>query len=126
MTYNAKFETLDDFVQVTVSGSRIQGQEVADAIGVWSQVADYCREAKIVKILAILQLEGRLPTMDAYEIVARAEEFGWSHSLRLALVDTNTESLEDNLFTETVAVNRAYPIKVFDDIAAAKTWLLTA
>ena len=63
--------------------------------------------------------------MASYDIVDRAEEFGWSKRFRLALVDCNEASRKDNLFTETVAVNRFYSLLVFDNEQDAKGWLLS-
>jgi hypothetical protein len=66
-------------------------------------------------ILAIFKLSGRLPVMPAYEIASSPEEFGWSRKFKLAIVDVNNESRQDNLFAETVAVNRGYNVKIFDN-----------
>jgi hypothetical protein len=52
------------------------------------------------------------------------EEFGWSRRFKLAIVDVNEDSRKDNLFTETVAVNRGYNVKIFDNENDAKEWLL--
>jgi hypothetical protein len=124
MPYDVQTETQDDHVRVNVSGIRIPGQEVEDSVRAWKQVADACRSSGLEKILTIFELEGRLSPIDAYDIVARTEEFGWSHAFKLAVVDLNKESLEDNLFAETVAVNRAYQVMVFDNEADATDWLL--
>ncbi len=110
---------------VNVSGTRRPGHEVDDAIHTWKQVADACRDTGINKILAVFTVVGRLSPIDAYDIVANAKEFGWSHAFKLGLVDLNADSLEDNLFAETVAVNRAYQIMVFDNVTDAEYWLLS-
>ena len=41
------------------------------------------------KILAIFNLKGELPTMTAYEIGEKPEEFGFKRNFKVALVDTN-------------------------------------
>lgn len=124
MPYEVQINALGDHVRVHVSGVRIPGREVEDSVGTWKQVADVCRETGIEKILTIFEIEGRLSPIDAYDIVARTKEFGWSHAFKMALVDLNPESLDDNVFAETVAVNRAYQIMVFDNEAEARDWLL--
>lgn len=124
MPYQVHIETQGDHIRVNVSGTRIPGHEVADSVNTWKQVADVCRDTGIEKILAVFLLEGRLSPIDAYDIAARADEFGWSHAFKMAVVDLNKETLEDNLFAETVAVNRAYQIMVFDNEAEATDWLL--
>lgn len=124
MPYQVHIETRHDHVRVNVSGTRTPGHEVEDSVHAWKQVADTCRDTGIEKILTVFELEGRLSPIDAYDIVARTEEFGWSHAFKMAVVDLNKETLEDNLFAETVAVNRAYEIMVFDNESDASDWLL--
>jgi len=124
MPYQVHIETQGDRVRVNVSGTLAPGHEVEDSVRAWRQVADACRDTGIEKILTVFELEGHLSPIDAYDIVARTEEFGWSHAFKMAVVDLNKETLEDNLFAETVAVNRAYQIMVFDNEADARDWLL--
>ena len=124
MPYDVQIETRGDHLRVNVSGIRSPGREVEDSVHTWKQVADVCRDTGIEKILTIFELEGRLSPIDAYDIVARTKEFGWSHAFKMAVVDLNSETLDDNLFAETVAVNRAYEIMVFDNVADARDWLL--
>lgn len=124
MPYQVHIKTQGDHIRALVSGTRAPGHEVEDSVHTWKQVANACRDTGIEKILAVFELEGRLSPIDAYDIVARTEEFGWSHAFKMAVVDLNKETLEDNLFAETVAVNRAYEIMVFDNEAEATDWLL--
>ena len=122
--YDVKIETQDSFISVHISGTRLPGSAVEDSVGLWGQVADACRDHGVEKILAVFEVEGRLSPIDAYDIVARTGEFGWSHAFKMAVVDLNKDTLEDNLFAETVAVNRAYQIMVFDNAVDAEEWLL--
>ena len=124
MPYNVILREEQDHIRVEVSGDRNRGKEVDDAISVWSQVAQICHEKNVYRILAISKLTGRLPILAAFEIAKSPEEFGWSRSFKLAFVDLNEESRQVNLFAETVAVNRGYWIKVFDNELDAKVWML--
>jgi hypothetical protein len=124
MPYDFSIEEEEDHIRVSVSGDRIRGREVKDIIPVWSSVADICRERKINRVLAVFQLTGSLPTMRSYDIVTKAKEFGWSRHFHLAIVDHNVVSRQNNLFTETVAVNRGYQVSIFDNEQHAKEWLL--
>lgn len=126
VSYDVNIESQNGFIKVHISGNRVPGQAVEDSIHLWGRVTSACREAGVEKILAILEVTGHLSPIDAYDIVARTDEFGWSHAFKMAVVDLNKETLEDNLFAETVAVNRAYQIMVFDDVAEAEDWLLDA
>jgi hypothetical protein len=124
MAYMAEIETRPDHIRVEVSGHRTPGKTVEDAGVVGRQIVAECRRSAIEKILLVLQLTGRMHPLDAYTLVTGSEDYGWSRSFKLAFVDLNAESHEDSLFTETVAVNRAYLMKVFDNEQDATEWLL--
>ena len=124
MPYDATIHTFDDYIRADVTGTRIPGQAVADADVVGEELVRLCRETGIKKVLLVIELTGRLSSVDAYEIVSSSEEYGWSREFKLAFVNLNADSLEDSYFTETVAVNRAYSMNVFDNEDEAKDWLL--
>ncbi len=52
--------------------------------------------------------------MAAYDMANFPDKHGWSRKLRLAVVALGT-SWRSNLFAETVAGNRGYTIKIFDN-----------
>ncbi len=124
--YDVSIEAKDGYIEVGISGTRVPGRAVEDSVGLWGQVAEACRKAGVERILAVFNVVGHLSPVDAYDIVARTKEFGWSHAFRMAVVDLNKDTLEDNLFAETVAANRAYQIMVFDNVPEAEEWLLDA
>ena len=125
MPYDFAVDAERDYLRVEVSGNRSPDieQGLRDIMTVWSRVTDICRETNTEKVLAVLQLKGEVPVMGSYNVVTHADQFGWSRRLRMAVVDLNDESREGNRFTETVAVNRGYQIKVFDNENDAKDWL---
>ena len=123
MPYKIKIQEKSDYLRIEISGDRSPGQEASEAIEFWSQVAKLCREKNIDNVLTISTLTGRLPTLQAFEIAQSPESFGWDWRFKVAFVDLNEESRQDNLFTETVAVNRGYRAKIFDNEDDAKTWL---
>ena len=124
MPYDATIQTFDDYIRADVTGTRVPGQVVADADVVGEELVSLCRETGIKKVLLVIELTGRLSAVDAYEIVSSSEQYGWSREFRLAFVNLNAETLEDSYFTETVVVNRAYSMNVFDNEEEAKAWLL--
>jgi hypothetical protein len=124
MPYDATIQTFDDYIRADVTGTRVPGQVVADADVVGEELVSLCPETGSKKVLLVIELTGRLSAVDAYEIVSSSEQYGWSREFRLAFVNLNAESLEDSYFTETVAVNRAYSMNVFDNEEEAKAWLL--
>ena len=124
MSYQVELQRCPDYIRAEVTGVRQPVQAVSDAHLVGRQIVAECRDTGIEKILLVLQLTGRMTALDAYEIVVDSQEYGWSRSFRLAYVDLNTDSCSDSLFTETVAVNRAFQLKVFDNEHDATEWLL--
>ena len=60
-------------------------------------------------------------TMNIFSVATTALEQGIKRDCRVALV--YSECTTDHLFLETVAVNRGYCLRVFDDIAEAFAWL---
>ena len=125
MAYDSHITEFPGYVRVHVCGQRAPGQSVADADHVGKMVVEYCKDNDIDRILLVLELEGRLGPLDAVGIVTHSPDYGWHHGLRLAFVDLNAESYRDSLFTETVAVNRSYSMKVFDNEQDAREWLLS-
>ncbi len=124
MPYDVSIEAQENFIKVEISGTRRPDSAVDDSVDLWGRVAAASRDHGVDRILAVFRVVGRLSPIDAYDIVARTDEFGWSHAFKMAVVDLNRETLEDNLFAETVAVNRAYQIMVFDNVEDAQEWLL--
>jgi len=123
MPYNCAISETPDYLRVDVSGECLPGREVEDSIGVWKKVAEVCREKGLARILAVCDIPGKLPIFAAFEIAAHPETFGWDHRFKLALVQLHQERLEGSLFSETVAFNRGYKLKVFGDEESAVQWL---
>jgi hypothetical protein len=124
MPYETIIEPFENYIRVEVSGDRQPGREVDDAFSTGRQITTACRSHGVNKLLVIFRMTGRLRATEAHEIYSNPEEFGWSRDIRVALVDENPESHEGSLFAETVAVNRAYDTRVFENETEARDWLL--
>lgn len=124
MPYQVDLQTIENYVRAHVTGERRYGDAAVEASEAGYQIVEYCRTVDIYRVLAILDLRGRLSAMDSLEIVSNSREYGWDYSYKLAFVDTNPDSIEDVRFTETVAANRAYSVKAFTDEAEAIDWLI--
>ncbi len=124
MSYDAEFETHDDYIRIYVTGSRRYGDAAVEAGEVGRRIVEYCRKANIYRVMTVLNLRGRLAAIDSFDIVTQSRDYGWDFKFKLALVDLNRDSAEDVKFTETVAVNRFYRVKAFSDEANALAWLL--
>ena len=123
MTDNVIIQEEENYILVKVSGDRIPGQETEIMTNVWIRVMKMCHEKSIHKILAILNLTGRLPTMKVYYGAKNPDAVGWSRKFQLAVVDLNEQSRQDNVFAATVASNRGFPVKIFDNEEDARNWL---
>jgi hypothetical protein len=124
MAYEIDLQTMDNYVRVHVTGERRYGDAAMEASQAGQKIVEYCRQTDIYRVLVVLNLRGRLSAIDSLEIVTSSQEYGWDYSFKLAFVDTNNSSFDDVKFTETVAVNRAYSVKAFNDEAKAVDWLL--
>ncbi len=88
----------------------------------FSQVVEICHTKNINNILAVGKVTGHLTPMAAYDMANFPDKHGWRRKFRLAVVALG-KSWRSNLFAETVANNRGYTLKVFDNEQDAKTWL---
>jgi len=124
MPYKADIQAKQDHVRVEVSGDREAGDAVADADQVGRQILEQCQAAGLNCVLLVARLTGHASAIDIFEIVTGSEKYGWNHDIKLAFVDLNAESIDDVRFMETVAFNRAYRVRVFDNEVDASQWLL--
>ena len=125
MSYQTQFEVLDDYIRIEVSGERIPGDVGADSGEVVEKTMQVIEKTGITNCLLVLNLSGGLSPMDAFDIVAVSEEVGWQRNFRVAMVERNAAALEDTHFTEIVAGNRAFPVRVFDNEEDGLDWLLS-
>jgi len=126
MSYDFDIQARQDHIRVEVSGDRTAGDAVADAGLVGRQIVEKFRDSKIDRVLLVLKLSGRASAIDVFKIITESEQYGWSHDIKLAFVDMNAESIDDVKFAETVAFNRAYRVRVFDNEIDARRWLLNS
>lgn len=124
MPYEHRIEIKANYLYVKVTGNRERGNEVADSMNGWKMIAEKCQKENLHKVLTVLQLSGRLPVMSAYSIAGLASQLDSARKCKIALVDLNKDSLKDNQFGETVAINRGIRLKTFDNEEDAEKWLL--
>ena len=124
MPYEIDFQTIENYVRVCVTGDRRNGDAAVEASQSGRQIVEYCRDAKIYRVLVILNLRGRLSPFESLEMVTQSRGYGWDYAFKLAFVDENRVAVEDVKFTETVAFNRAFSVRAFTDEAKAVDWLI--
>jgi len=69
MPYEFVIQENQDHIRVEVSGDWTPGKELEDAIDVLTQVADICHKKGINCILAIWDVPGHIPQINAIGIV---------------------------------------------------------
>jgi hypothetical protein len=98
-----------------------------EAKAVWKSIAQSIKEDALKGVIVVDRTMPRLPLAEVVDMEPWFKEVGLSRTTRIAIVDAETER-SDNVFGETVARNRGWPlITVFADETAARAWLgLTA
>ena len=127
MPYKVTIRENPDHIRVKVKGKGDPDNEVDDSLGVWTQVADFCRKSRkkgVIYILSVWDVPSHLSTVAAFEIGNFVLEIGRDLSFKLAVVQLHEKRLKGSLFAEKVAVNRGVHVKVFDNEREAKEWLL--
>jgi hypothetical protein len=120
VSYQLTVEAKPGYVHVTVTGDNTR-ETVSRYM---EEVVRECTLRQCFRVLIEERLEGaRLGTLDVFEMVAT----GSSRFLRalkaMAYVDVNARNGEMMQFAENVAVNRAFPVRVFPTVVSAERWL---
>jgi hypothetical protein len=88
------------------------------------EVIRECTLRQCFRVLVEERLEGaRLGTLDVFEMVSAGSTRFLRTLKAMAYVDVNSQNAEMMQFAENVAVNRAFPVRVFPTVAAAERWL---
>ena len=109
------------FLQVAVSGIRAMETVLAAT----RDVLSVCAKNKVEKVLVDVRgLAGGMEIVDLYEVpaIGFAQLERWDVLRQAAIVD-RAERQPSAKFFETVARNRGFNLRVFDDYDAAAEWL---
>lgn len=88
------------------------------------EVIRECTLRQCFRVLVEERLAGpRLGTLEVFEMVAAGSTRFLRTLKAMAYVDVNATDAQMMRFAENVAVNRAFPVRVFATIAAAESWL---
>ena len=123
MSVEYRIENKYGYCRLYVSGEWTRGQEANEAKTIWEELVEVSRQTEIFRLIAVFDIPGCLPTMEAFEIASAPVSSGWNNLWKVALVYPYPERFESNLFSETVAVNRGYNVKAFRDELDALAWL---
>ena len=117
--YDLTVETRRGFLHARVIGERTP----ENAMRFLREAHDECVRAGHSKVLLEMCLTGpSLPAGDIFRVISARSAEGAKLS-RIAYVEANMGDPMRARFAETVAVNRAVNVRLFQDVAAAEQWL---
>ncbi len=127
MPYDVSIDEKPGYLRLEVSGERVRGQEVMDALELWKQIKEICIEKQVSHLLAVYHIKGKLPILSAYDLGTESVRMDFIRKVKVAFVDLNPESQAANRFVELVAQNRTSfgdNGRMFFDETEAVKWLL--
>jgi hypothetical protein len=120
VTYELTIENKPGYLHVIVTGDNTR-ENVARYM---EEVVRECTLRQCFRVLVEERLDGpRLGTLDVFEMVSTGSTRFLRTLRAMAYVDVNAHSQEMMQFAENVAVNRAFPVRVFPTVLAAERWL---
>jgi hypothetical protein len=118
--YKLTIEPKPGYLHVIVTGENTR-ENVARYM---EEVIRECTLRQCFRVLIEERLEGaRLGTLDVFELVSTGSTRLARTLKAMAYVDINARSKEMMQFAENVALNRAFPVRVFPTVIAAERWL---
>ncbi len=121
--YEVYFTEESSFTKVIVNGERKSQQDIDGAMA-WFKIAQYCDDNETKKLLIISKLTGSISRMSSYDVSRSLEQFGVKKHIKIAFIDTLTESFNANSFSVKFTKKNGYDIELFDDENAAISWLI--
>lgn len=121
MDYQLELVEKNDFVVAVLGGVRTPETLMAAA----AKTTAYCREhGYSLLVIDLRKMSGELDTLETFEIAGHSipTQTDARDLVRSAILDL-TENIERIRFFETVAVNRGFNVKIFDDENKAFEWL---
>jgi hypothetical protein len=89
----------------------------------WFRIIDECKKEGVAKLLIDEDLEGTLPSNEAYQLSTLLADTSLKNIL-IAFVDRRAEQSDSNQFSELIYTNRGGRVKLFKKIKEARQWLL--
>ena len=120
MSYELTIEPKPGYLHVIVTGENTR----ENVVRYMEEVLRECTLRQCFRVLIEERLEGpRLGTLDVFEMVSTGSTRYLRTLKAMAYVDVNARDQEMMQFAENVAVNRAFPVRVFPTVVAAERWL---
>lgn len=125
MPFKIEFHKQNEILRVDIFGIREKGKIVEDAKEAWKQIAKACQESGLDRFLVTSHVTGDYSISNAYSINSVLDQFGVSRRWKIAYVVLDEKAYETLKFAETVAINRGFRGKVFQDEVEAYNWLVS-
>jgi hypothetical protein len=120
VTYELTIEPKPGYLHVVVTGDNTR----ENVVRYMEEVVRECTLQQCFRVLIEERLEGpRLGTLDVFDIVSTGSTRYLRTLKAMAYVDAKAHNQEMMQFAENVAVNRAFPVRVFPTVPAAERWL---
>lgn len=121
MAYDLTIEKKDDVLWVKATGTR----SIETVLAVSKDVLAACVEKRVKKVLIDVRgMEGRLSTMDAFEITDQRFPKMRDRSVITHNAIVDLKEFEDSYrFFENLAVNRGFTLRIFSAPEDAAEWL---
>jgi hypothetical protein len=118
MSYQVTFETCENFVGATVTGTNSRSV----ILEYMADILTECARQECFRVLIEERLDGpRLDVMDVFAVASEGSLKALGQFDTIAYVDEKMGDMAD--FAETIAVNRGLPVAFFNDVESAKKWL---
>lgn len=119
MSYQLTITEKPGYLHAVVTGANTK----ENVVGYLGEIHRECKARDCRRVLIEERLEGaRLDTMDVFQIAAEGSSRAQGWFTALAYVDVNAKG-KLMKFAETVAFNRAMPVRVFASVGDAEKWL---
>ena len=120
MNYKLTVHPRPGYLHIVVTGENTR----ENVTRYMEEVVRECTLRQCFRVLVEERLEGpRLGTLAVFEMVATGSARFLRTLTAMAYVDVNAPTREMMQFAENVAVNRAFPVRVFPTVHAAERWL---
>jgi hypothetical protein len=120
--YKLTIEERPTYVHATVVGDRTP----QNALRFLEEAFAACVKSGLSDLLLEMQFSGpSMNTTDIFRVISQRSMDG-ATLRKIAYVETSMSELPNARFAETVAINRAVKVRLFNDVAEAVRWLGTA
>lgn len=113
-----------DYLEVQIQGERTIGNELEEAIRIWSQIFGLTERYFQNNILAHVRVKRRFPVRAQIDFSFRLTEIGCTPDHRIAVVAYSSEIFKNASIIEKYLLNEGYSTRIFKSKEKARRWLL--